>query len=93
MAGGTVSRSNRNATIGVAAKSFSPRQVQAMWCSPWHIIASAHPRKPAHPWQKGTELAATLSPKTDEKDLGISWKDMLIAKLLLQEAKALLGEK
>ena len=77
----------------LAAKGFSPRDVHA-----YAVIAMAYHRR-GQPTEaraalaKGTVLAATLPPKPGENDFGGDWKDVLIAKLLFQEAKTLLGEK
>ena len=77
----------------LAAKGFSPREVQAH-----AVIAMSHhrlgqPTEARAALAKATELAATLPPKPGENDLGGDWKDVLIAKLLLQEARTLLDEK
>ena len=75
----------------IAAPSVLQRDVQA-----YAVLAMAHHRLDASPQAraaltKAEELAAALPPNATDKDLGGNWQDVLIAKLLLSEAKALMA--
>ena len=79
--------------IVVAASGVPEREVQA-----FAVLAMAHQHlgqsSEAHAaLARGEEMGTALPPNSDDDDLGGNWQDVLIAKLLLQEAKTLLDEK